>query len=175
MSAEDWERKSGAPATACAGCGGAFAAGAAYVASLLLKDGAFVREDRCPSCAAAPAAAGSETLGVWRGRTTPPRGPLARRLDFDTLVELFPRLDGRDDDASRRLRWVVALLLLRKKRLVQLSRETRDGVEILAVKLKHDDRVFRVADPRMDEADLAKLHEDLGRMFDLDPAAKAAK
>jgi hypothetical protein len=175
MTAEEWDRKTGAPTGACAACGLKLAPGAGYVAALLARDGGFVREDRCEACADAAAASGEGALGVWRGKLGAPKGPLSRRLDFDTLIELFPRLDGRDDDASHRLRWVVALLLLRKKFLLQQSRETRDGVELLTVKFRHDDRLFRVPDPRMDDAALGKLHEELGKIFDLDPAAKAAK
>jgi hypothetical protein len=175
MSAEEWEKKTGAPSGACAACGLKLGPGAAYVAALLVREGAFVREDRCEACAAAAAASDDGALGVWRGKLAPPKGPLSRRLDFDTLIELFPRLDGRDDEASARLRWVVALLLLRKKFLLQHSRETRDGVELLTVKFRHDDRLFRVLDPRMDDAALAKLHEELGKIFDLDPTTKAAK
>ena len=37
------------------------------------------------------------------------------RLDFDSLLELLRRLDGRDDASSCRLRWIVTILLLRRR------------------------------------------------------------
>ncbi|HYC76609.1 MAG TPA: hypothetical protein VEI02_03175 [Planctomycetota bacterium] len=172
MSAEEWEKKAPGPADACVVCGSKLATGAAYVARLVMRDGALVREDLCEGCAAAAAA--SDAFSAWRGRRAAPRGPAARRLDFETLVELFPRLDGREDEASRRLKWVVGLLLLRKKLLQQLSRETADGVETLTVRLRHDDRVFTLVDPKMDEAQTAALNDDLARLFDLVPT-RAAK
>lgn len=166
VSGEEWERRTGTPQGLCAACGAKFAAGDAYVAALFVREGKVVREDRCAKCASPETP--PEALGQWRAKVAAPKGPAVRRLDFDTLAELFPRLDGREDDASKRLRWIVALLLVRKKILQQLSRETRDGVEMLALKFKHDDRVYRVTDPRMDEAATAQLHEELGKLFELD-------
>jgi hypothetical protein len=173
MSGDDWDRRTGHPLGACTDCGVKFAAGDVYVARLFVRDGAVVREDRCAKCG--EAAAPADALGEWRGKPTAPKGPASRRLDFETLAELFPRLEGRDDDASRRLAWITALLLLRKKLLVQVARETTDGVETVSVKFKHDDRVFRVRDPQLDEAATAQLHEEIGRVFDLEPKARAAK
>ena len=173
MSADDWDRRTGLPQGVCVACGVKMAAGDAYVACLSFKDGAMVREDRCETCGKGAPAEG--LLGVWRGKTAVPKGPASRRLDFDTLAELFPRLDGRDDDSSKRLLWITALLLLRKKILLQSARETVDGAEVLTVKFRHDDRIFRVRDPQMDEAATAQMHEELGRVFDLDPKPRGAK
>jgi hypothetical protein len=172
MSADDWERKIAAPQNRCVGCEAPFSAGAAYVATLHVRDGKMTREDRCESCAETASTA-DPPLATWRSKIAEPTGPISRRLDFDTLSELLPRLVGKEDEASARLAWIVALLLLRKKLLLIESKTIVDGAEEMTVKFKHDDRLFRVRDPKMDEAATARLHEELASIFDLGGASAA--
>jgi hypothetical protein len=170
VTAEEWDRAVAKPLDQCAGCSQLLAPGAEYVATIVATPEGLVRQDRCPACASAPA---QNVFSFWRGKRPALKSGALPRLDFDSLLELLRRLDGRDDVASQRLRWIVAILLLRR-RLVQItSRAVTDGVETLEVKPKHDDRTFQVRDPKLSAEDFESLHDDLSKIFNLDPKPTA--
>ncbi len=165
MTVEDWDRRVPRGAERCVKCGREFGAGEDFVATVRGSSAGFAREDRCVPCGTELEAG---VFSFWRGkRPTGQNRP--HRLDYDSLLELFRRLDGHDDDQSRRLKWIVGILLLRRRLLVQVSRAEEEGREVLSLKLKHEDHVFRVADPGIGEEAFAAMQEDLARIFHLDP------
>ena len=171
---EDWEYLVRSREDCCAGCGVSLGAGAEVVAALLLTPKGFVREDRCPGCFNA---AESALFSFWRIRRPEAfkRGP--QRLDLAFLTEFFKRLEGRQDDYSRNVAWIVALLLLRKRILALDGRRTDKGREVLVLRLKREDRVIEVTDPLLTEDVVKGLHEDLARIFNIEeaPAAQAGE
>jgi hypothetical protein len=170
MSAEEWDRAVAKPLDQCAGCSQPLVPGAEYVATIAATPEGFVRQDRCPACALAQK---QNVFSFWRGKKPAQKSGALPRLDFDSLLELLRRLDGREDASSQRLRWIVTILLLRR-RLVQItSRAVTDGVETLEVKPRHEDRVFLVKDPKLSAEDFDSLHDDLSKIFNLDPKPTA--
>jgi hypothetical protein len=170
VSPEEWDRAVAKPLDQCAGCSQPIAPGAEYVATIVATPEGFVRQDRCHACALVQ---NQNVFSFWRGRKPAQKAGALPRLDFDSLLELLRRLDGRDDASSQRLRWIVTILLLRR-RLVQItSRSVVDGVETLEVKPRHDDRTFQVRDPKLSAEDFESLHEDLSKIFNLDPKPTA--
>src|SRR6185503_16063388 len=100
------------------------------------KPEGFVREDRCTKCSPSVEPG---VFSYWRGRRAAPKAGAPIRLDFESLLELFRRLDGRDDDQAMRLRWIVAIILLRRRHLQQVERTNEGGREVLVVKHRHDE------------------------------------
>ena len=65
-------------------------------------------------------------------------------------------------------------ILLLRRRLVQIvNRSSTDGVETMEVKPRHDDRTFMVRDPKLTPEDFDSLHDDLSKIFNLDPKPAA--
>ena len=166
--ADDWDRLIGRAAEACQGCGGAFGAEAEVVTQLLVDAAGFSRRDVCDACAAAQPQP-EALFSFWRvkrGSAPPP----ARRLDLSYMLELFQRLAGPADRAEgRELRWIVTLLLLRKKLLELVGRSvTPEGAELLSVRIRKDEQVHQVLDPQLSPDQMAALGDDLGRIFNLE-------
>ena len=162
---DDWERLVKRPEEVCASCGRKMATGEEVVATLVMDDEGFRREDRCAACFEGME---EQPFSFWRLRRTAAFAKGERRLDLAFLTELFKRLDGRDDEHSRRVAWLVALLLMRKRILELEGRGMKDGREVLHVRLKREDRRFEVADPGLTPEAVASLHEDLSSIFNLE-------
>jgi hypothetical protein len=131
----------------CDLCARAFDEGQRYVSALRVEDEAIAREDVCVPCwrgrdeARRAAAAGDEQaeLFFWftRHRAEKRR---TLQLDLASLEALFLRLEGRTETAARELRFVLCLLLMRKRRL-KLERVVRgdDGEAMLVRRPRRKD------------------------------------
>ena len=120
-------------------------------------------------------------LAAWEGgarpeglvcfwRTAAPEPDQKRRLlvDDDTLLELFERLEGDERPQRIAYRWLLCLILLRKKLLrhVRVDR-TADAEHWLVQKRGLDDTLppIRVLNPRLRDEDLQELSEHLGEVM----------
>lgn len=107
---------------ACSRCKKAFAEGERHTSSLFVCEQDLAREDVCSACWSASVPAelaeptGAECLFWWRTRYT-----LGKRrgvqLDLEALERFFLQLEGREETPLRELRYVLCLILLRKRRL----------------------------------------------------------
>ncbi len=165
----EWDRILRRGEDACARCGRRFGPETDVVTVLRLDDGGFRREDHCAPCAPGPEAA---PFSFWRRRTGRTAGGPPRRLDLAYLTEFFKRLDGRDDPTSRRVTYIVALLLLRRRILEETGRGRGEAGEVLRLRLKKEERDFTVTVPELDPAGMAAIEQDLGRLFNLDQTAE---
>jgi hypothetical protein len=154
---------------ACAASGAPIAPGDPVVATLCeAPEGEegheFVRRD----FAASAWDAGARPDGLlcfWR--TIAPAADQKRRLlvDDDTLVELFDRLEGDERRQRMAYRWLMCLILLRKKLLRHVRVERADGAERwLVQKRGMDDSIppIAVTNPQIRDEDLQELAEHLG-------------
>ncbi len=116
MSEWKFRRRQGA----CAACEVHFADGDRHVSSLVIVAEEVRREDHCPACFAKRQ--GTHDLFYWHTRHR--IGKRALQLDLSTLEQLFLQLEGREEPRVRELRYVLCLLLLRKRRL-KLDRVVR--------------------------------------------------
>ncbi len=103
-------------------------------------------------------------------RTTAPEGDQKRRLlvDDDTLLELFDRLEGDERPQRIAYRWLMCLILLRKRMLRQVRIERGDDAEWWLVQKRGMDETIppiRVLNPRIRDEDLQELSEHLGEVM----------
>jgi hypothetical protein len=156
----------------CGACGRAFAEGEAHLSSLSIAGDELARDDLCLACwgARGPGAA----LVWWRTRRVAER-KRGLALDLDALETLFVRLGEREELAWRELRYVLALILMRKRRLrvAQVVREP-EGEALVVHRPRRTERitvpVFDFPPERLDE-----LRARLQEVFegeDLEPAAE---
>jgi len=134
----------------CAACERPFVDGEQHFSILLLNEEALGRADRCVACFEAADDLTEDDV-FWRTR----RRVKAKRglaVDFESVERLFHALDGRSEERLQELRFLLSLLLMRKKRL-----------KLVRVKRSAEGEWMLLRRPRRTEA--------LGvKVFDLTPA-----
>ena len=157
----------------CASSGRALASGEPIVATLCDAPAdesgspGFVRRDFALDAWAARARP-EGMVCFWK--TVAPAPDEKRRIlvDDDTLLELFDRLEGDDRPQRIAYRWLLCLVLLRK-RLLRHVRVERDGdaERWLVQRRGADESVppIAVANPKLRDEDLQELAEHLGEVM----------
>lgn len=97
----------------CSACETRFAEGDRHVSALLIQGEDLCREDHCLVCFGKRS--GLDDLFFWYTRHHEKKRAFA--LDLSTLEHLFLQLEGRVEPRVRELRYVLCLLLMRKRRL----------------------------------------------------------
>ena len=119
----------------------------------------------------------AEDLFWWYSRHSQSRRR-SLQLDLESLERLFLELEGRPELAVRELRYVLCLLLMRKRRLkvVKIERDS-EGETFLVQRPRHDQRfrvhVFDFTPDRLEEVrvQLQSIF-DGGEGLESDPTAK---
>ena len=152
----------------CAACNKALAAGETASSALYRAEGgetAFVRRDFCGACFEAPASRG-DPFSWWTAVIPQPQEKKAV-FDVGVAKEFLVRLLREDAEERASLRYLLVLLLLRKK-LVKVSDQfTRDGRDVMVLSVPPDEAVHEVPCLEIDEAEAEKLRDELGRLFAL--------
>ena len=147
----------------CSACGRTFDEGERHVSSLAIRGEELLRADACEVCFQ-PQVGGGE-LFYWFTRT---RRGAKRGLEFDlpTLEQLFLHLEGRAEQRVRELRYVLCLILMRKRRL-KLQRVERgaDG-EAMIVRRPRREEGWKVFVFDFSAERLAGLQTELSTVFE---------
>ena len=119
------------------------------------------REDACTTCFGATEEPRAENLLFWRTRHT-----LDRRkrfaVDFEAIEELFLALEGRREGRQPELRYLLSLLLLRKKRLKLVGVRRNAAGETLCLRRPRRQEEFEVQVFELDSA----LKDELAKVFE---------
>jgi len=148
---------------ACSGCARAFEDGEAHISALSLAGGDLAREDQCLACW--KKREHRDALLWWRTRhwIEKKRGI---SLDLEALEALFVGLEGRHEPALEELRYVLCLILMRKRRL-RIERVERDGErEELIVTRPKREGTYTVAVFDFDPAKIDELRQRLQDVFE---------
>jgi hypothetical protein len=152
----------------CASCKEPMVADQEFMATVRETEDDFVREDYCIQCwDAQPRQSGPDMLGVWRSRVPQPEQKKKLFVDDELLVNFFQRLEGAEEPAKINFRFVLALVLMRKRVLVY-DRMTKgaEGNETWSMHFKGSDQVHQVVDPRMNEEQIAAVSQHLGQILE---------
>jgi len=109
------------------------------------------------------------------GWTTPPEGTVAqwkcvvpapvevkRKLfDADALMSYFDQLTAEADPLNEKLRYILAILLLRKRRLKLDDSRWEANAEFLQLTSTQGEGTYEVRDLQLSEEELAELQETL--------------
>ena len=142
----------------CAQSGRELVAGERYFAVLFEQEERLVRQDYSAEAWRGPPA---RAFSFWTGRVPPADSASRPRFDDDMLMDCFARLEGDTEPRKVSFRYVVALLLLRRRRLKleQTLRET--GATVLSLRCPRSGAAHRVVDPGLSEDELEKVQEDV--------------
>jgi hypothetical protein len=150
----------------CARCQRTFEEGEAIFSLLLFEADRLRREDACPNCFQGQGSESAEgEFLFWRTRHT--RDRRARfAVDFEAIEELFLALEGRRAGRQPELRYLLALLLLRKKRLKMVGVRRGAAGETLCLRRPRRQEEFEVPVFELDSERAASLKAELARVFE---------
>jgi hypothetical protein len=142
----------------CAVSGRDLKPGERYFSLLLEEEGKFIRKDF--SREAWPGAP-AQAIGFWQGRVNDAKGPRRPPIDDEVLSDFFTRLEGQEEPGKVRFRYVLGLLLMRRKRLRFESSTQEDGREMLVLRCSRTGARFRVANPGLTDEEMEAVQEDV--------------
>jgi hypothetical protein len=168
---DDWQMPR--RAEACAACRRGFEPGEPIRAYLYEFPEGYERRDYCANCRPPDE---PFAIGAWRTRRPEPTTKKTAAFDRQAIYRFFERLDDADTPEKQRLRFILALLLWRKKVLKFNGSETRDEHEVWRFGAPHTDEMHAVVRPDLDEDQLERLGAQLellltGEVDDLNAVA----
>lgn len=154
----------------CSACGKDLEEGERHVSALSISGEDLARADVCLACWEGRGLRGE--LFFWYTRSRSGRRGL--QLDLPMLEQLFQGLEGREEEALVELRYVLCLLLMRKRRLklVRVSREPAG--ELLLVRRPRRDESIRVLVRELTPERMEETRRKLSEIFDGAEAPGAA-
>lgn len=146
----------------CTATGRELRAGERYYTALLEEGDQFVRQDFSSEAWQGPPAG---AFSFWSGRVPEPDQTNKPRFDDDVLEECFHRLEGQNEPSRVNFRYVVALLLIRRKRFRFDQTIEEDGVETLQLSnIRTGDRHL-VMNPQLSDAQMAEVQAEVFRVL----------
>ena len=157
----EWSINKGA--RACSTCERRFEEGEEYLSVLFEDAGGFLRKDYCIACWD-----GGECFSFWRTRV--PTREQKRKLlaDDSVLMNFFQRLEGQGETQRVNFRYLLALILMRKKLLKFDDIVREDGDEYLVLREWRGERQYRVLNPQLSDEQVDVVKEDLTEILDLE-------
>ena len=133
-------------------------AGETYFTALLDEDGKFVRRDYSREAwQGPPAGAFSHWMGRVPARDTDRRPP----IDDGLLLDCLQRLEGQDDPSRVKFRYVVALLLMRRKRLRFEDVRVAGDQEWLRLRCSQTKVIHEVLNPSLTDDEIQTVQQEV--------------
>lgn len=141
----------------CAKCGHEFGEGETYVSALFeLESSDFRRGGYCEGCY--PPEEGAP-YSFWRSKRLAPIR--SKKLNWEQVKELFLRFVGSAESADREVAYLLALLLMRKKRLRLKETRTEGDTRVLFLESPAGEGPFPVVDPIISPERLEALDREI--------------
>ena len=151
------------PTRTCCETGRALAAGERFYAVLTEEAGRYARKDYAPEAwRGAPAGA----IAYWGGRVPATDTPRKPTFNEELLVDWFHHLAGRAEPDRVNFRYVVALLLMRRKRLKfdDVTRAASGGSALCLRDAKSGTR-YEIPDPRLTDDEAEAVQDEVFRVL----------
>jgi hypothetical protein len=151
------------PLGKCAVTGEVIPTGEKFMAALRETPAGFERVD--VSLPAWPKFDRKDVVGFWQ--TTMPAQEQKKKLfvDDEVLCDLFERLKDTTEPSKLNFRFVLGLILMRKKMLVYENSRTEDAKDIWVVRFKGREDKLDLLNPKLDEAQVMEVSQQLGQIL----------
>ena len=131
--------------------------------SVLVQDGAtLVRRDYSKDAWQGPP---HGTVGYWQGKVPVQEKDRRPPIDDDVLMDCFTRLEGQTEPARLSFRYVVALLMMRRKRLKFEDVTTEEGREVLHLRCTHTKTMHAVVNPALSDDEIQTTQEEVFKVL----------
>ncbi len=123
----------------------------------------FERLDTCIDCW--PRVERADLLAFWQ--TVVPLHEARKKVFVDdaVLCELFERLKDTVEPAKLNFRFVLGLILMRKRMLSYESSRDEQGKEFWTVRFRGKDEKLDLLNPRLNEQQVAEVSQQLGEIL----------
>ncbi|MGV6814885.1 MAG: hypothetical protein ACWA5W_07760 [Phycisphaerales bacterium] len=116
---------------------------------------------------------GASVFGFWKRTHQPAQEHIKPLVSPEEMLDLFEQLGQATDHKQLAFRYLLTLILMRKKKLVyERSTPARaDEPGCLVVRLRQrggQGELFEVVDPGLDDETIAQATEELGQVMNLD-------
>jgi hypothetical protein len=166
---QDWNIRT--RADRCAATGNGFADGAVIVSRLVFGKDGYTREDYAE--AQWDDALRQDAVSVWKGVFhAPPQSP-EEPLRRETVESLLRELIETDDDNNRGLIFILAVMLERKRMLVERDVHDReDGLRMRLYEHRKSGESFLIPDPQLQLDELDALQHEVMQRLGLHPGSE---
>lgn len=146
----------------CHACGKEIAPGQKQMAAV--RDAELLeRVDICNECWGGFDRTG--LLGFWQTTAPSAQGPKRMFVDDDVLCDLFERLADTEDPAKLNFRFVLGLILMRKRRVVYESSRIEDANEIWSMRFRGREEKMDLLNPHLSEQQVGEVSSQLGEIL----------
>ena len=170
MLTQDWNIQP--RAVVCAQTGEPFAKGERVYSALYWREGKYQRVD-VKEAAWNARNDNIEPLSAWQTDFVPPPPAPVEPLKKDDAESLLRRLMAENDSSSLNSRYILALMLERKKVLRQLERQRTEGRSTLVYEHLPTGEVWLIEDPGLKLGELQSVQEEVARLLSPEPASPA--
>jgi len=146
----------------CFGTGRELAVGEEYYAALVQTEQGLERRD---FGAGYWESQKPQVYCFWKSRLPNPQQKKKLFIDDAMLMAFFDRLATETEAEKINFRFVLALVLMRKRRLKYDSSRHSDGREIWTVRVVGEDRTEDIVDPNLSEGQIQQLSEQMGQIL----------
>lgn len=150
------------PARVCAATGRELRAGEKVYSVLTDDGGQFVRTDYSADAWPGPPAG---AVAWWMGRIPETGRPGRPTINDDLLIDCFEHLADTADVARQKFRYVLALLLMRRRRFKFEDARKRGDRETLVVRDARSGRTYELDDPQLAEVEMDAVRDEVFRVL----------
>ena len=104
----------------------------------------------------------------WKTRLAEPNQKRAVFIDDQMLTAFFERLASETDPERIAFRFVLALILMRRRRLKYDTTVTDNGAEVWRLRWVGQKDTVDVVNPHLDEQQIAQLSQQIGQVLNAD-------
>src|ERR1700733_7114287 len=162
MLTQEWNIQ--ARALQCATTGRPFQKGERIFSALYWREGQYQRVDLCADAWKARND-NIEPLSAWQTEFVPPPPPAPETLKKDDAESLLRRLITENAPATRNARYILALMLERKKVVRQIERQRGEGLSVLVYEHIASGEVWLIEDPGLKLGELQSVQEEVAHLL----------
>jgi hypothetical protein len=142
----------------CAISGRELQVGERFFSALIEEDHRLIRKDFGAEAWQGPPGA---AIGFWTGHVLAPDDKSRPRFDDDLLEDCFQRLDGQTEQSRINFRYIVALLLMRRRRLRFEHSVVSAGVEKMVLRCLKTGATHEVVNPRLSDDEMSQVQDEV--------------
>jgi hypothetical protein len=159
----DWEIKR--PLGECCGSGKRIESGEEYFGALIETEQGLERRDFSREFWESTK---PSVFCYWKTKLAAPDQKKQVFIDDSMLMAFFERLANETDPEKLNFRFVLALVLMRKRRLKYDAAKTANGNEVWCLRVAGDKETVEVVNPHLDEGQIEQLSSQIGQILQMD-------
>ena len=160
---EQWQINK--PIGECFGTGRKIEAGEEYFAALVESQAGFERRDFCADYWQREK---PQVFCYWKTKLAEPDKKKQLFVDDQMLMSFFDRLAAETEQERINFRFVLALILMRRRRLKYDSSDKKQGQEVWRLRKVGDNEFTEVVNPHLDHEQIEQLGSQLGQILQVD-------